>query len=306
MKARHLAHGLHHSEKSQLKACYLLEPMTSLSSYRSKLEGIYRGLKQILASNLRPQQVMQWCDNKAAVDRSNVGLNYPGAMLTTDADILLAISHTQKEMTDTNFICRHVYGHQDSRRHGMVDQHGTEVEEVSNQERTVGRDDNTDTSSTCLIAKPKKSPVIPLPLSARLNIECDKMATETIQAPPMDESTSPLSQVLRLPYSGSKALLNIDSKWITSQQRRYICKGKCGQTLIDYCRQRYGWDQSTFDAVHWTAIRTVHSNCTTTQQRQTSKIMHGWLPVGHMHGHATGNTHCPGCPCMDETMDHLF
>ena len=35
---------LHHSDHSQLKACYLLEQMSSLSSYRSELEGIYRGL----------------------------------------------------------------------------------------------------------------------------------------------------------------------------------------------------------------------------------------------------------------------
>ena len=94
--------------------------------------------------------------------------------------------------------------------------------------------------------------------------------------------------------------------WITSQQRRYICNGKRGQSLMEYCRQRYGWDHHTFDAVYWKGIRTVRLNCTTTQQRQTSKIMHGWLPFGHMHGNATGNTQCPGCPCPDETMDHLF
>ena len=297
---------LHHSEKSQLRACYILEPMTSLSSYRSELEGIYRGLKQILTSRLTPQQVTQWCDNKAAVDRSNVGLNYPGAMLTADADILLAISHTRKEMTDTTFLCRHVYGHQDSRRQKTTGEQRTDAEEDSNQERKTSGEEDTDIDSTPHMTKPKKTQEILLPLSARLNIECDKLATETIQAPPSDESASPLPQVLQLPYPGSKALLNIDSKWITSQQRRYICRGKQGQSLIDYCRQRYGWDQTTFDAVYWTAIRTVRANSTSTQQRQTSKIMHGWLPVGHMHGHATGNTHCPGCPCTDETMDHLF
>ena len=134
----------------------------------------------------------------------------------------------------------------------------------------------------------------PLPLSARLNIKCrDSISTPT--------------QTLRLPYAGSKALLNIATLWITSQQRSYVCKGKWGQALVEYCRQRYGWDQDTFDAVCWKVIKTVRSHCcTTTQQRQTSKIMHGWLPVGHMHGHATGNTQCPGCPCPDETMDHLF
>ena len=37
-----------------------------------------------------------------------------------------------------------------------------------------------------------------------------------------------------------------------------------------------------------------------------SKIMHGWLPVMHMHGHSTGVTQCPGCPNANETLDHLL
>ena len=66
----------------------------------------------------RPDHITQWCDNKAAVDRSNTGLLYPGVMLYTDADIiLLAISHAQKELGNyTSMVCRHVYGHQDLRQ----------------------------------------------------------------------------------------------------------------------------------------------------------------------------------------------
>ena len=45
---------------------------------------------------------------------------------------------------------------------------------------------------------------------------------------------------------------------------------------------------------------------TPTQQMQTSKIMHGWLPVRHMQAHITGSTQCPGCHCPDETFEHLF
>ena len=26
----------------------------------------------------------------------------------------------------------------------------------------------------------------------------------------------------------------------------------------------------------------------------------------HMQGHETGNSHCPSCPCHDESMDHIF
>lgn len=129
---------LHHSDKSQLKACYLLERMSSLSSYRSELEGIYRGLKQISASQLRPNHVTQWCDNKAAVDRSNIGLLYPGAMLNVDADILLAITHTRKELgNDTSVVCNHVYGHQDSRCDKRMDNWSSEGGTTRIKERTL-------------------------------------------------------------------------------------------------------------------------------------------------------------------------
>ena len=40
--------------------------------------------------------------------------------------------------------------------------------------------------------------------------------------------------------------------------------------------------------------------------RQTSKILHGWLPTAHMVGHVTENTQCPGCACGDETIDHML
>lgn len=85
---------LHHSNHSQLKACYLLEQRSSLSSYQSELEGIYRGLKQVLTSQLRPDHITQWCDNKAAVDRSNTGLLYPSIMLY-DADAVTMVSGEQ-------------------------------------------------------------------------------------------------------------------------------------------------------------------------------------------------------------------
>lgn len=290
---------LHQSDQHQLKACYLLEQTPSLTSYRSELEGIYRGLKQVLDSGIRLEQVHQWCDNKAAVDRSNIGLTYPGAMLNADADILLAIAQVRQQLSGkANIVCRHIYGHQDSRRPRgteMVGQESlesdslgtTEDEEEYPHERT--RNGTTRNTST----------------SVQLNIECDRIATETVKAA-MSNTDSVRPRVLRLPYEGSRALLNIDTIWITSRQRRYICKGRWAQALREYCLRRYSWDYQTFEAVNWGAIRTVRQNCTSTQQRQTSKIMHGWLPINHMQGHATGNTHCPSCPNPDETMDHLF
>ena len=58
--------------------------------------------------------------------------------------------------------------------------------------------------------------------------------------------------------------------------------------------------------VSWKSIRSVRNNITATQRMQMSKIMHGWLPVMHMQVHTSRKPNCPGCPCADETIDHMF
>ncbi len=37
-----------------------------------------------------------------------------------------------------------------------------------------------------------------------------------------------------------------------------------------------------------------------------SKLLHDWLPVMHREGQTTGNKHCPGCDCPDETLQHFL
>lgn len=107
---------LHNSDDEQIKACYLLEKMTSLSSYRSELEGMYRGLQQVLLSGITPQAIEQWCDNEAAVNRSTQPIAHPHDMIAPDADIVLALHATRQRLEGTSINCRHVYGHQDSKR----------------------------------------------------------------------------------------------------------------------------------------------------------------------------------------------
>jgi hypothetical protein len=69
---------------------------------------------------------------------------------------------------------------------------------------------------------------------------------------------------------------------------------------------KYGWDRHTFEDVAWKSIGSARRKCTPTQIMQTSKIMHGWLPVMHMQAHIDGTADCPLCPCPDETLDHIF
>lgn len=188
---------LHQSDQHQLKACYLLEQMPSLTSYRSELEGIYRGLHQLLDSGIQLERVHQWCDNKAAVDRSNSGLTYPGAMLNADADIILAIGHVRQQLSGrANIICRHVYGHQDSRQTRATETIGQEEWESDTSETEDDDDEHQPTRS------PDTGTPTKLPISVQLNIECDRIATETVKA--AISNTDPVSPlVLNLPYPGS-------------------------------------------------------------------------------------------------------
>jgi ribonuclease HI len=188
---------LHQSDQHQLKACYLLEQTPSLTSYRSELEGIYRGLHQLLDSGIQLERVHQWCDNKAAVDRSNSGLTYPGAMLNADADIILAIGHVRQQLSGrANIICRHVYGHQDSRQTRATETIGQEEWESDTSETEDDDDEHQPTRS------PDTGTPTKLPISVQLNIECDRIATETVKA--AISNTDPVSPlVLNLPYPGS-------------------------------------------------------------------------------------------------------
>ena len=103
------------TDSTYMQACFLLQNVNSLTSYRSKLEGIYRGLRHIQFLNLKPVEIQQWCNSKSAVDNSNCELSTPGAMIAPDVDILLAIQHLRSQMISTTITCQHVYGHQDTR-----------------------------------------------------------------------------------------------------------------------------------------------------------------------------------------------
>ena len=104
------------SQDRAMTACFLLTNISSISSYRSELEGMYRSLIHVCQLGITPRELHQWCDNESAVNDSNRTLNTPGAMVKSDADILLAIHHLRTHMESTCTIhCRHVYGHQDTR-----------------------------------------------------------------------------------------------------------------------------------------------------------------------------------------------
>ncbi len=102
-------------ELEQLQAYVNLQHLSSLTTYRGKLEGIYCSLRHVHDLGYLPPHIRQWCDNKAAIENAARDLYNPSQMLQPDADILLAIS-TLRHKFHCSLTQQHVYGHQDSRR----------------------------------------------------------------------------------------------------------------------------------------------------------------------------------------------
>ena len=111
---------------------------------------------------------------------------------------------------------------------------------------------------------------------------------------------------MNLLYAGSKALLKISEKWVTSGHKKAIHRARSTVAFKDYCLEKYGWDEDDFNLISWKSIGRVRKRQKRHEFRQTSKILHGWLPTAHMVGHATGNTQCPGCACKDERIGHML
>jgi hypothetical protein len=182
-------------------------------------------------------------------------------------------------------VCQHIYGHQDSR--GTRDQ-SEETNEAEGQLRRTKK-------------RGKK-----LSLAAQINVECDELATETAKAVLTPGQSVVLPPVITLPYAGSRALLRIGKRWVTTDLDRYILNAHWADKTRSYCCKKYEWSRETFDTIDWELIRAARTKMGHTQRMQTSKIMHGWLPVMHMQAHITGRAQCPGCRCPDETLDHMF
>ena len=268
-------------EGNYAQACFLLRHINSLTSYRSELEGIYRGLRHIQHLKLSPSTIHQWCDSKSAVDNSNIDPPTPSAMIAPDADILLAIRHLRRQMAASTIVCKHVYGHQDSRPPRDLSPHQQQL------------------PMALAVDHPRLSQ------EAAINIECDRMADETARFATECHNVD-LPHTVENPLPGSQAGLKIGTTWITTNLADEVSRAQHSATIRDYCQLKYGWSNAVMGTIHWEVTRLAHRRGSRTQFMQSSKLMHGWLPVMHMHGHSTGVSACPGCGCPSETVDHML
>ena len=109
-----------------------------------------------------------------------------------------------------------------------------------------------------------------------------------------------------MPYPGSKAVLKIGNKWITARTKKHLYNASQGPKLRAYIQRRHDLTDAQYNSVNWHTIGAVRRRSDLSKQRFTCKLMHGLLPVNHVRQHVTSISQCPGCPCGDETIAHLF
>ena len=278
------------NEQEFVKACYLMTNVSSVNSYRSELEGVFRSLYHMQYLGMDPEEtVTQWFDNESGVQTSNRAPVTGKDMMQPEADLLLAIHHLKSKLA-FSAVSRHVRGHQDAR---------------TRRKQTEEPDD--DSLATTESTRIQTIDCSKFTDEAKLNIACDELAGATAAgAIANPESLPPPTELLQMPYEGSKAVLRIGKKWITSQEHRYLYAARREPHIRKYIMERHNWNEEQYNSVHWRVIGAVRRRSNTNLQRFTGKLMHGILPVNHVRRHVIHTTQCPGCACPDETIAHIF
>ena len=213
-------------------------------------------------------------------------------VMAAEGDIILAIHHL-KERLKCKITHKHVHGHQDTKR---------KKKKAAEKDPESDDDSLATTESTKIVNNEKK-----LSNEALMNVACDELAGEVTNIALNNAHQLPAAdELLRLPYAGSKAVLRIGNKWITSKEQRHLQKARRGPPLRDRIKSRRNWTDEQYDSVFWTKIEEVRRRLGVDQQRFTTKVMHDLLPVGHVRRHVTKISQCPGCSCADETFVHLL
>ncbi|KAL7552549.1 hypothetical protein ACHAWF_016169 [Thalassiosira exigua] len=272
-----------------------------------------------IIESVHPREVVQWCDNEYAVESSNCPPKTPREVMASEADIIMAI-HDLKSRLPFPVVGRHVYGHQDTRGQRKrakpkVKRRRIHLEDEREQDLLTSESEDTSSASESSSAtetqgprNPYDKPRKPLPKEVRNNIRCDEMASETtaIAVEGGIDSIPTMPPTLSPPYRGSRAMLKIAGRWVTSRYRKHIYNAHRRGPMVAYMKGQYGWTDNDISSIHWDSIGRVRSRMSVKWTRQTSKIMHGWLPTMHMRHHITEINQCPGCNCQDETIDHML
>jgi len=131
-------------------------------------------------------------------------------------------------------------------------------------------------------------------------IECDEDASKYV-----DQTTEVTLFTLLSDYRAMLKLLG--GNWVTTHFRENVKFSNTSPEMILYILKWMNIDLLTFHSINWTATRKVGSLHKISHGGRTSKMMYGWLPVGHNWN--TCNLELDKCPCCgeaDETFANLL
>ena len=133
----------------------------------------------------------------------------------------------------------------------------------------------------------------------QVNIDCDEGAEARVQSGDCPSKFKPLP--------GSKCMVRYGSKWITSRIDKAIQYHTTSEQMEKYLAKRLGVPMGVIRDIDRDALGIARSSHRWHRIVRTSKMLVGWLPVGHNWRHHGATTDkCPCCGRRDETFDHLF
>ena len=131
------------------------------------------------------------------------------------------------------------------------------------------------------------------------NIGCDAEANARVE---QDLPPKPFE-----PLPGYRAMLKLGEDWITTQFRGCVQFKNTSLAMIGYILRRLDISFTTFHTIDWESIGIVRSSHHINRTVRTSKMLYGWLPVGHNWKRCNlTSDKCPCCGAPDETFEHVL
>ena len=141
-----------------------------------------------------------------------------------------------------------------------------------------------------------------LPYKAQLNIAADELAEYAYEACDSTQEKYP-------PFPTTTISLKIEDTRVTSKLKHQIEDALHLQDLMSYRRDKYGWAQSTWNAIDWRSFEIAIKHQKPGFKRFLHRYTCEWLPVGartkFYHNHKSSK--CISCQSeYDESCVHIF
>jgi hypothetical protein len=106
----------------------------------------------------------------------------------------------------------------------------------------------------------------------------------------------------------SKVQLKIGDMCITRDSQKWLRTTAGEIPIAYYYKEKYGWDDSTFNAIAWDVQLSAMKAFTTVDQARIQKFVHDWLPTAHRlyRENVMPSPRCKLCGARNEDNIHLF